>query len=99
MINKDKLKAFRGWFAEHVAEDGYRQRLCTACLAHHAATWDGPPGPAKWGAPNDFARIFGVSAMTAYRIYNHPTHWSPTKDDALAMLDKLIETGKVEWPA
>lgn len=97
MINKEKLKAFRDWFAKR--HKVYKQRYCTTCLAHHAATWDGPPGPTKWGAPNDFVNIFGVSASMAYAMYNHPTHWSPSKNDALAMLDKLIETGKVEWPA
>lgn len=96
MMNKAKLKAFRDWFAEHTAP--YSQRDCTHCLAGHAVRWEYGTVP-DVVAFTVLVEIFGVSRNVATLMYNHPTHWSPTKDDALAMLDKLIETGKVEWPA
>lgn len=97
MINKDKLRAFRDWFTRDVYNGPYDQRYVTTCLAHHAMCWDGSTD--TLATPSALTSIFGVSAKVAYAMYHHPTHWQPTKNDALFMLDKLIETGKVEWPA
>lgn len=94
MINKYKLRAFRDWFAE--ADLVYEHDLVQFCLAAHAIRWD--KNDARHSYPSDLTHIFGVSAKVAYSMYNHPTHYHPSKNDALDMLDKLIETGKVVWP-
>ena len=75
-----------------------------ACIAGHAAHLATPPGGYQnincWDFAKDFLGLTGEQATDLFSSFPYPRqHDAPaTVDEALAVLDNLIETGKVRWP-
>lgn len=110
-MNKRRLTSFRNWFAKQ-DPDEYDQWSCEKCVWGHARVWARTRrtpinlvNSFGKGSESTFAAVFGLSYTTSADVFIPDLSFSdhacirPTKGDALYMLDNLITTGNVQWPA
>ena len=104
-MNVENVKKVRDKIASH--PEKYDQTVVVhdcgtpACIAGYASLMeDADRRTHHMDAAREFLGLSGVQASLLFSAipYEYPGFAPPTVDEALAVLDHLIETGKVRWP-